>query len=224
DGTQEKLVLGIPFDNANPDVFAPTPWVSAAYDANDLDKSLLAFGTPKLNYLDALGRTIMTDEFNVYKDYIGSSGTLTQDIKMQYTFDVRGNLLAVKDALGNPAFAHLYDLHNKTLQTIHNDSGTSTALHDAMDRTVMATNANSAVSLTGYDVLSRVIGLWARDSGTESYGRRHKIIYGDSEADPTVENLNGKVYQFYDEAGLVETDSYDFKGNPLSSTRNIITP
>jgi len=237
DGTQEKLVLGIPYVNTNPDVYAPTPWVSAAYDANDLDSTLLAYGTPKFNYLDALGRTIMTDEQNVYHDYIGSSGTVTQDIAIEYQFDVRGNLIRMKDALlrycpqndmyGNPVY-NIYDLHNKPLRTYNLDSGVSQALHDAMDRSVMAINANGAVALSAYDQLGRVIGMWAKDNNISGtlYGRRHLIKYGDSAGltNPQNENLKGKVYQFYDEAGLVETDSYDFKGNPLSSTRNIITP
>jgi len=71
-----------------------------------------------------------------------------------------------------------------------------------------------------------IVGSWAKDNTAGSYGKRHVVIYGDSAGltNPQNENLKGKVYQLYDEAGLVETGSYDFKGNPLSSTRQVIDP
>ena len=35
DGSEQRVVLGVPVDLADPDVFAPTPWESYTYDAND---------------------------------------------------------------------------------------------------------------------------------------------------------------------------------------------
>jgi hypothetical protein len=35
DGSEQLTVIGVPIDLADPDVFAPTPWESFAYDAND---------------------------------------------------------------------------------------------------------------------------------------------------------------------------------------------
>ena len=35
DGSEQRVVFGVPVDLADPDVFAPTPWESFTYDAND---------------------------------------------------------------------------------------------------------------------------------------------------------------------------------------------
>jgi hypothetical protein len=53
-----------------------------------------------------------------------------------------------------------------------------------------------------------------------------KTVYGDDPQEgpqnPEATNHRGKVYQVYDSAGLVTSVDYDFKGNPLSSTRQLI--
>ncbi len=36
DGSEQRVIYGIPADLTNPDQFAPTPWEAYTYDANDL--------------------------------------------------------------------------------------------------------------------------------------------------------------------------------------------
>ena len=38
---------------------------------------------------------------------------------------------------------------------------------------------------------------------------------------PEAKNLRGKVVQLFDQAGLVTTEAYDFKGNLLQSQRQL---
>src|SRR5690606_29964242 len=90
--------------------YDPTPWESVAYDANDL-ASITGGGnvpttdyfTPKSTEIDALGRTIRTTEYWNNNDY-------NDTIVMQYRYDIRGNLLQVKDPYGRTVFEHVYDL------------------------------------------------------------------------------------------------------------------
>ncbi|MGH2414447.1 MAG: RHS repeat domain-containing protein, partial [Microcystaceae cyanobacterium] len=59
-----------------------------------------------------------------------------------------------------------------------------------------------------------------------------RIVYGESQANATLLNLRGKVYQQYDGAGVVtntgrnpatnQDEAYDFKGNLLRSTRKLL--
>jgi RHS repeat-associated protein len=55
---------------------------------------------------------------------------------------------------------------------------------------------------------------------------RQKLIYGDDTTDgpstPTDKNHLGKLFQHYDEAGLVTLEEYDFKGNVLQKKREVI--
>ena len=73
DGSEQRVIYGIPADLTNPDRFAPTPWEAYTYDANDLapvskapDGTSLANAAPATHHftpssivIDALGRTIV---------------------------------------------------------------------------------------------------------------------------------------------------------------------
>jgi hypothetical protein len=50
-----------------------------------------------------------------------------------------------------------------------------------------------------------------------------RTTYGESQPNPEATNLRGKPFQQRDQAGRITTPEYDFKGNPLSSTREITT-
>src|SRR5919109_670510 len=46
-------------------------------------------------------------------------------------------------------------------------------------------------------------------------------VYGETRPNPEANNLRGKVVQVFDQAGVVTTDNYDFKGNLLQSQRQL---
>src|SRR5262249_9829264 len=46
-----------------------------------------------------------------------------------------------------------------------------------------------------------------------------RSIYGETRSNPEPSNLRGKVVQLFDQAGVVTTEEYDFKGNLLASER-----
>ena len=235
DGTEQKVVFGIPYDLTNPDNYAPSPWVTCVYDANDLTSTEVAYGTPKFNYADALGRTIKTYEKNKYYDYSATHPiVLEQDITMRYAFDIRGNLLVVTDALGRVAFDNIYDLKPKTgekdpganvLRVIHIDGGTKISLVDSLNKPVLNRDSKGALILRNYDVLNRPIKVWARDNDETGQETTLRITteYGDDGTGSQADNRNGKINKQYDEAGLETFHLYDFKGNILSKERNAIS-
>ena len=49
------------------------------------------------------------------------------------------------------------------------------------------------------------------------------MYYGEAFADPEDANLRGKAVLTFDGAGLVETSSFDFKGNVLTWARRLAT-
>ncbi len=228
--------LGLPKPNSTSNG-GPTPWESYSYDANDLGGrthpvestgSSNHWNTPSSSLLDPLGRTIKTVDRN------GSQAA--DEVVMQYEFDMRGNLLKVTDALDRIAFTHVYDLKPKgeseedkganILKTTHIDSGTKTALFDAAFRPTELRDAKGALILHGYDELNRPTHIWAKDNAGEDVTLRQKLIYGDDTTDgpanPETTNHLGKLYQHYDEAGLITLEAYDFKGNVLQKKREVI--
>lgn len=98
-----------------------------------------------------------------------------------------------------------------------------------MGSLVGARDSKSAVVPHTYDRLNRPIHLWARDGSGQLLTLRERLVYGDSPeagiapAQGATANLLGKLFQHYDETGLVTVGSYDFNGNPLERVRLVIS-
>ncbi len=243
DNSEQRVIYGVPNALDTPNVFAPTSWEQYTYDANDL--ALLTnptnsnvpashYYTPKSGLMDALGRTIETRE---HKAHYNSDGDVYEDVVMKYRYDIRGNLLEVRDPYNRKVFEHLYDFRPPQedengeqqslppLWTKHIDAGISTIFFDVAERVVEMNDAKGAFTLNSYDDGSRPIRLWAKDKTGEDVTLRQVIEYGDDAGltNPENENLKGQVYKHYDEAGLVEIPEYDFKGNVLTKSRQVIS-
>ncbi|MGE0637499.1 MAG: RHS repeat domain-containing protein [Bacteroidia bacterium] len=225
-----------------PESFKPSPWESFTYDANDLAPithegqltaqtgvSTTHYFTPKSATVDPLGRTVKTTEHK--------ATATAEDVVMQYEYDIRGNLKKVTDAHGRTAFSHVYDLRPKQKNdkgeeqpltptwTYHIDKGISKVLADALGKPIETIDAKGAQVISAFDTLSRPIKIWAKDMASETVTLRQLLIYGDSAGliNPENNNLKGKLYKHYDEAGVTVFNQYDFKGNGIEKTRQVIT-
>jgi RHS repeat-associated protein len=148
------------------------------------------------------------------------------------TYDIRGNLLKVVDALDRPAFLHVFDLANYKLRVDSIDAGVRRSVLDATGNVIEARDSKGALILRAYDALHRPIRLWARDQANERITLRERLEYGDG-GDPSqpvadrdesqASNSLGKLGRHFDEAGLLAFLEYDFKGNVLEKTRQVIS-
>jgi RHS repeat-associated protein len=73
---------------------------------------------------------------------------------------------------------------------------------------------------TVYDVLRRLTEVYLQEGGAPEL-LVGKTVYGEDQPNTEANNLRGKSYQSFDGAGVVTTDEYDFKGNLLSSSRQL---
>jgi RHS repeat-associated protein len=238
DGSEQRVVPGIPGDLARPDICEPTPWESYAYDANDLAPLSRELGgaslanrapaahhfTPSSTIIDGLGRILCHVERN---------GRSPQEdwILTRSSYDSRGNLLTVADTLGRMAFRHTYDLANRRLETDSIDAGRRITVFNAAGQVAESRDAKGGAALIEYDRLGRVARLWARDEGDQPVSLRERIDYGDGgrpdqppgERDANrVLNRLGRPARHYDEAGRVEFERYDFSGNLVAKARRVI--
>jgi RHS repeat-associated protein len=244
DNSEQRVIYGKPNALNMPGNFAPGPWENYTYDSNDLAPLTNPTGsngpsahyyTPKSSEVDALGRTVKTTEYFDNSNY-------NNTIVMQYSYDIRGNLLVVKDPYGRNVFEHIYDLRTPRkgdpdsgsggnqqplppLWTKHIDKGERTVLFDALGKPIESHDAKGARGLSAYDVLQRPTHNWANDKTGDATTLRIFLEYGDSAglSNPENENLKGQLYKNYDEAGLIEIPLYDFKGNVLTKNRQVVS-
>jgi RHS repeat-associated protein len=226
DGSEQRVIYGTPIDLSDPENFTPTPWEAYTYDANDNAGRTHTAGstgyqshwnTPSSIAIDALGRTITATARN------GPDQTVDWYVTSS-THDIQGNLLTVTDALGRMAFKQVYDLAMHPLRIESIDTGLRQTVLDAAGNPIEGRDSKGALVLHAYDKLNRLARLWARDGAGQPVTLREQLIYGD---DPNLNlpverNLRGKLYQHYDESGLLTFASYDFKGNLLEKVRQVI--
>lgn len=244
DKSEQRVIFGIPNALNTPNEFSPTPWEQYTYDANDLapltnpnNNNVPAshYYTPKSALMDVLGRTTETKE---HKAHYNADTEEYEDVVMRYLYDIRGNLLEVRDPYNRKVFEHVYDLRPPQqdengdqqplppLWTKHIDSGENVVLFDAQNKLVESKNERGARTLSVFDEMSRLLFSWAKDNNLESFTVRHAIVYGDDPVhgplDPVQTNHLGQPYKNYDESGLDTILEYDFKGNVIAAQKQVI--
>lgn len=232
DGSEQRVLYGVPADLGDPEVFTATPWESYSYDSNDNagrthgDAAAAYRGhwnTPASVETDALGRTVRT----VARNGAGAADRLVSTS----AYDIQGNLTSVTDPLGRTAFTYRYDLAQRRWRMDGIDSGRRDSVPDALGRAVESRDAKGALTLGAFDLLHRPSRVWARDDRASSVTLRQLVEYGDggTPSQPAADraaaralNLLGKPVRHHDEAGLVTVTAVDFKGNVLESNRRVI--
>jgi RHS repeat-associated protein len=233
DGSEQRVIFGVPPDLAKPDDYTPSPWESYTYDANDnagrthggaASAYSSHWNTPASIVVDTLGRTVIAVARNgpdPDKDWYVTRSS----------YDIQGNLISITDALGRVAFGYTFDLAKRRWRVDSIDAGRRDTVVDALGNLVEGRDSKGALTLQVYDVLHRPIRLWARDDTSGPVTLRQRFAYGDdgrADQPPTqrqaarVQNLLGQLTRHHDEAGLTVVAKVDFKGNVLDKSRRVI--
>lgn len=220
DGSQQRVIFGVPPNLSDPDTFSPTPWEAYTYDVNDLaplsegldsDNNAMPLtnrapashhATPASIEIDALGRTVRSVQRN---------GAEPQDeITTQSSYDIRGNLLTVVDAVERTAFRYSYDLADRPVRVLSIDAGIKRTVLDALGNAVEQRDSKGALVLGAFDVLNRPVDIRARDDAVQRVTLRQHLVYGDNSVDIGMDqtearqrNALGQLVVHYDEAGRV---------------------
>jgi RHS repeat-associated protein len=248
DGSEQRVIFGVPGAIATPDLihpesFEPTPWEAYTYDPNDnsgrthpAESAIYEhhWNTPASILIDPLGRMIEAVERN--RDPPAKPGDPLppiQELVTRTTYDIRGNVLTITDALGRQAFHdQVYDYANRKLRMDSIDAGLRKMVLDAMGGVIEQRDGKGALILRGYDNLNRHLRLWARDGEGQQLTVCERLEYGDDgsleqpDADRATNkaaNRLGRLSRYFDEAGLLSFEAYDFKGNLLGKTRRVVS-
>lgn len=210
------------------------------YEASAAKKAAAHADTPTVAHLDTLGRTFLTvahnkvvcpgherdgEEENLHTrvelDIEGNQRTVRDAVKK--AFDAQGN--EVEDPLGRIVMSYDYDIagpeeNEDTPTPIHQagmEAGERWTLFDMVGKPIRAWDSRGFARRMTYDELRRSTGLYVTENGAERL--TEKIVYGENQGDAA--NHRGQVYQQFDQACVVTSDQYDFKGNLLKGSRQL---
>ena len=196
-------------DNARPDFINDEKEHIAA------QKALAHSDTPSSLFLDSLGRPVLSVDHNG-KDALDKDRLYTTFINL----DIEGNARSVIDARSensdgtrNPVVSYKYNMLGHRIYENSMDSGERWMLNNLMGNPIITWDAKGQVFTTEYDFIQRPIHIRL---GTAII---NKINYGENLTDNFKNNLRGQVYELYDSSGVMRSDSIDFKGNTLSTSR-----
>jgi hypothetical protein len=183
-------------------------------------------GTSALAFFDSLGSTFLTVAHNRRPPHATESGGDKDEFySTRIVFDIEGNQREVIDAKGRVVMRYDYDMLRNRIHQASMEAGERWMLNDITGKPNHAWDSRGFHRQRTYDSLRRPTGLIVNGNGLNDV-LAGKTVYGDDPQEgpqnPEATNHRGKVYQVYDSAGLVTSVDYDFKGNPLSSTRQLI--
>ena len=198
------------------------------------DRAAKHANTPHTLHFDSLGQPILSVQHtkNMLTDADELYRTKTQR-------DIEGNLRIVTDARelpenanqGNTVMQYKYDMLGNKVYQNSMDKGQQWLLNNLMGKPLRTWDERNHQFQYFYDsshrpTFGKVLG---GDGPTALDHIFDRIIYGESfllpdrsnEADVQAINILGKSIRHFDTAGEVRTPAFDFKGQPLSTTRKL---
>ena len=184
-------------------------------------KSAVHAETPTIAHRDALGRpflTISTDRFK-HSDAAPLDPPIERAYEGRVRLDIESNIREAVDAKGRAVARYAYDMVGNIIHQSSMDAGERWILKDVTGQGIYSWNSRGQRVRTAYDPLRRATHGFLRDGSSPEALIEH-TVYGDSLPTPG-RNQRGRVVQFFDQAGVMTSDAYDFKGNVLASGRRL---
>jgi RHS repeat-associated protein len=174
--------------------------------------------TPKTVYVDTLGRPFLTVDINRFER---DDEVVEERIPSRVELDIEGQQLSVTDALGRQIMSYAYDLVENRIHQSSADSGDRWAMLEISKKPLRAWDSRGFMFRYEYDMLRRQTGFFVR---TEHTGENQveTIVYGEGQPNNLERNLRGKILEHLDSAGIAANGKYDFKGNPVNSSRQLL--
>ena len=180
-------------------------------------KTTMHAATPSVAYADALGRSFLTVAQNRFER---NSTVIEEHYATRIVLDIEGNQRAVIDANDRVVMRYDYDMLGTQVHQASMEAGERWMLNDVAGQPIYAWDSRDHQFRTTYDSLRRPLDVFLQAGGgtTRLVSR---TVYGESQPNPEANNLRGQVVQHCDQAGVVTSEAYDFKGNLLASRRQL---
>ena len=186
------------------------------------EKASVHAATPTVAHADSLGRTFLTVAHNTfnYSDTPPAAPPVEEFHSMRIILDIEGNQREVIDPKDRVAMHYDYDMLGNRVHQASMEAGERWMLNDVAGKSLYALDSRGHRFSTAYDSLRRPTDSFLREgAGPEIVMGR--TIYGEGRPNPEASNLRGKVVELRDQAGVITSDLYDFKGSLLRSQRRL---
>jgi RHS repeat-associated protein len=174
--------------------------------------------TPALDFLDTLGRPFLKIAQN---RFLREGAAVEERLATQLELDIEGNTRAIVDALQRKSITYDYNLLMTRIHQDSIDAGERWTLYDVAAKPLLTWDSRDHRLRREYDALRRFTALFVQTGESEEI-QTERTVYGEDQSDDAALNLRGRVFQQFDGAGVVTTQPYDFKGNLLSSRRQLL--
>jgi RHS repeat-associated protein len=194
---------------------------AAAQDA--AQKTAVHANTPSTVHFDTLGRAFLTFAFN--RTQQNGSPPVEGHYRTFVTFDIEGNQRQITDALDRVIMTYDYDMQKARLRQNSADAGVRWILSNAAGKPYLGWDSRDHRLEHDYDAARRPVGLWVQtwvSKAGQNPVLAERTIYGEGQPNDQALNLRGKPFQRYDAAGVATNTAFDFTGNLLSSSRQLL--
>ena len=197
------------------------------------DKAFKHANTPGVMHFDTLGRPVLSVDHN--RDITTNTDEF---YRTKVVLDVEGNLRSVTDAReiaengnkGNLVMQYKYDMLGNKVYQNSMDAGQRWLLINIMGNPLRTWDERNHEFQYYYDALHRPD--YAKIKGGDGVLLDNifdSVIYGESlllpnrsnEVTLQASNILGKAIQHFDTGGVLNTPAYDFKGQPIFTTRKL---
>ncbi|MFI7596722.1 SpvB/TcaC N-terminal domain-containing protein [Actinoplanes sp. NPDC049681] len=180
-------------------------------------------GTPALTHADALGRPALTVAHNRFRYTVPAGSSATDETyATRSVFDLEDRQLEVIDALGRLVMRYEYDVMGRLIHQASMESGQRWTLMDVGGGEIYTWDSRGHRQRIAHDALHRPVSVHLLALAATSEIVVGSTTFGESLPDPQERNLRGRAVAVRDQAGVVSTDRYDFKGNVLQSGRQLV--
>jgi RHS repeat-associated protein len=182
-------------------------------------KASVHAGTFSTVQFDALARAFLTFAFNRYQ--LDGAAPVENQYRTTVVFDIEGNQRSITDALLRVIMTYDYNMLSSRLHQSSVDAGDRWMLNDATGKPLVGWDSRDHCVQHDYDAARRPIQLWVQ-TGTQKALLAEQTVYGETQGNAQAVNLRGRVYEQYDAAGVVTNTAFDFQGNLLASSRELL--
>jgi len=193
-------------------------------------QAVMHAATPSIAHFDSLGRTFLTIAHNKFRqNNTPPTSPLTEEFYRSWVIlDIEGNQREIRDERKNNqgkleervVMNYDYDMLSNRIHQAGMDAGDRWMLNDVTGKSIYAWDSRRFVRQTSYDALRRPVDLFVTNKSGKKW-LAERTVYGESQG--IANNHCRQIYQIFDGAGVLTNNRYDFKGNLLRSTRQLVS-